>query len=88
MQLTEDTMVKVCDVEASYQALRAELATARGRRDTVLYAAWRETKDPKMAAAQLPRTITAATVRGAVLRIAPPADFTQLSLLDSDPAQN
>ncbi|MEZ0096356.1 hypothetical protein [Streptacidiphilus sp. EB129] len=80
--ISTDLKIEALDVEAEFQALRASLADAKAKRDRVLYAAWREVKDSRVVASDLPRTITAATVRGAVLRLAPPSDFVQLSLLE------
>lgn len=76
--LSEATTLQILEIEAVHQALRAELGDSRRRRDAALYAAWRETCDPCAAARALPSTITAAAVRAAVLRIAPPGDFARL----------
>lgn len=84
MQLSEDLVIQASTIEAELQALRADVARVLGRRDAVLYAAWRETKDSKATARDLPRTITARTVQGAVLRLAPAADFHQLALIEPE----
>ncbi|MEV8590925.1 hypothetical protein AB0424_28695 [Streptomyces sp. NPDC051180] len=81
MQLTETLMISALEAEAEYQTLRGDLLSAKAKRDTVLYAAWRQVPDAQAVARQLPRTVTVSTIRAAVLRVAPPADFEQLVLL-------
>jgi hypothetical protein len=81
-QLSPDTLIQALEAEAAYQAARADLATARSRRARALYAGWRELKDARAVARDLPRSITAAAVRGAVVLLAPPSDFEQPSLFD------
>ena len=81
-QLSSETMIRILDAEATYQALRAELAAAAEAREQALYAGWREVRDTRAVARDLPRTITAATVRTAVARQAPPADYEQLCMFE------
>jgi hypothetical protein len=88
VDLTEETMLQALDIEAVYQACRADLAVAKTRRDQALYAAWREVRDPRAAARCLPRTITAAAVRAAVIRMAPPVDFVPLVLFPAGAERN
>ncbi|MFC1405819.1 MULTISPECIES: hypothetical protein [Streptacidiphilus] len=82
MAMSPDLMIEALDVEATFQALRAELAATAAKRDRVLYAAWREENDARAVARDLPRTITTRTVQAAVIRLAPPSDFVQLSLME------
>ena len=81
-QLSDDTLIEALAAEADYQDARAAMEKARGRRYRALYASWREVHNASAVARALPRSVTTATVRTAVVLIAPPTDFTQLSLLD------
>ncbi len=83
MENSSHLLIDASIAEADLQAARLTVAAALGKRDAVLYAMWRETKDPRQVASQLPRSVTVSTVRRAVLKLAPPQDFTQLELFGS-----
>ncbi|MEW2615931.1 hypothetical protein AB0937_38400 [Streptomyces sp. NPDC047880] len=68
------------EAEAAYQAAREALTNARAERQRVLYAMWRANKDPRAVAALMPATVKAATVRAAVVKLAPSQDFEALPL--------
>ncbi|GHH58216.1 hypothetical protein [Streptomyces candidus] len=68
------------EAEATYQAAREALTKARAERQNVHYAMWRANKDPRAVAALLPATVKAATVRAAVIKLAPRQDFEALPL--------
>ncbi|MFJ8388520.1 hypothetical protein ACIQ9Q_29165 [Streptomyces sp. NPDC094438] len=68
------------EAEATYQAAREALTKARAERQNVHYAMWRANKDPRAVAALLPATVKAATVRAAVVKLAPSQDFEALPL--------
>jgi len=82
MALSTETLIRILDAEATYQALRDELAVAAAAREVALYHGWREEKDTVVVARQLPRSITSATVRAAVVHQAPPADYEQLCMFE------
>jgi len=77
VEFSPELLISAMDSEARYQAARAELTAAAKARQVDLYALWRERKDPRLVAAHMPRTVTAATVRAAVLALAPSQDFEQ-----------
>ncbi|MFB6670544.1 hypothetical protein [Streptomyces parvus] len=66
--------------EATYQAAREALTKSRAERQALLYALWRANKDPRAVAALMPATVKAATVRAAVIKLAPNQDFEALPL--------
>ncbi|MGW1819905.1 hypothetical protein ACWCQM_40910 [Streptomyces sp. NPDC002125] len=72
------------EIEATYQAARQALTKARAERQNVLYAMWRANRDPRAVAALLPATVKAATVRTAVVKLAPSQDFEALPLWRTD----
>jgi len=72
------------EAEATYQAAREALTKARAERQNVHYAMWRANKDPRAVAALLPATVKAATVRAAVVKLAPSQDFEALPLWRTD----
>ncbi|MFE4264556.1 hypothetical protein [Streptomyces sp. NPDC056883] len=72
------------EVEATYQAAREALTKARAERQNVHYAMWRANKNPRAVAALLPATVKAATVRAAVVKLAPSQDFEALPLWRAD----
>lgn len=72
------------EAEATYQAAREALTKARAERQNVHYAMWRANKDPRAVAALLPATVKAATVRAAVIKLAPNQDFEALPLWRTD----
>ncbi|RPK32498.1 hypothetical protein EES39_38435 [Streptomyces sp. ADI92-24] len=72
------------ETEATYQAAREALTKARAERRSVHYAMWRANKDPRAVAALLPATVKAATVRAAVIKLAPSQDFEALPLWRTD----
>ncbi|MFD4320557.1 hypothetical protein [Streptomyces sp. NPDC058548] len=72
------------EAEATYQAAREALTKARAERRNVHYAMWRANKDPRAVAALLPATVNAATVRAAVVKLAPSQDFEALPLWRTD----
>ncbi|MET8824143.1 hypothetical protein [Streptomyces rochei] len=72
------------EAEATYQAAREALTKARAERQRVFYAMWRANKDPRAVAALMPATVKAATVRAAVIKLAPSQDFEALPLWRTD----
>ncbi|MYS37189.1 hypothetical protein K388_07483 [Streptomyces sp. KhCrAH-43] len=72
------------EVEAVYQAAREAMAKASAERRRVLYAMWRANKDPRAVAALMPASVTASTVRRAVIALAPNQDFEALPLWRTD----
>ncbi|MFJ5646395.1 hypothetical protein [Streptomyces sp. NPDC093223] len=77
-------LVEGLEAEATYQAAREALAKSRAERQRVLYAMWRAHRDPRAVAALMPATVTAATVRAAVVKLAPSQDFEALPLWRTD----
>ncbi|MFJ5928007.1 hypothetical protein ACIQF6_35970 [Kitasatospora sp. NPDC092948] len=76
-------LIDALNAESEFQTARGQAQQARNRRDQVLYEMWRAAGgDSRAVAAMMPATVTTRTVKAAVLKLAPPQDFTQLSLLD------
>ncbi|MFB7674027.1 hypothetical protein ACFC26_21710 [Kitasatospora purpeofusca] len=81
--VSAELLIDTSNAEAEYQHALRTSRSARARRDQALYEMWRSARgDSRAVAAMLPKTVTTRTVKAAVVKLAPPQDFTQLSLLD------
>ncbi|WP_030277932.1 hypothetical protein [Streptomyces sp. NRRL B-24484] len=81
--VSSELLIETCNAEAEYQAALKAAQAAKTKRDQNLYEMWRAAGgDARAVAATLPTTVKTRTVKAAVVKLAPPQDFTQLSLLD------
>lgn len=81
--VSPELLIDASHAEAEYQAALKAQQNAKTKRDQALYEMWRSAKgDSRAVAAMLPNTVKSRTVKAAVVKLAPPEDFTQLSFLD------